>query len=110
MPAREVYSPEDVIQPSKLEHLFDEGFLADTSELIFRYNFLRYEFAHPNGAIWARSYLDETDHVAIYPPKGVGLDDEIVKRVIAYLGRRYGDIRHLTKTRYASLPHPKRKI
>ena len=103
MPAHEVFSVDDVIQPSKIEHLVDESYRAGTKDLLYRYNFLRYEFRHPAGAIWARSYLDTIEHVAIYPPAGVGFDDDTVKRAVAYLSRRYADVRHLTDAGYESI-------
>ena len=103
MAVSEVYTPEDSITPSKVEHRFDEGFDADTQTCLFRYNFLCYEFAHPKGAIRARSYVDTMDHVAIYLPEGVGLEDETVQHVVAYLRRRYPDVQRLTSTGYESI-------
>jgi hypothetical protein len=96
----EVFTPSDPILPSKLEHLVEDGYDLKEKTQLFYYNFLRYEFEHPAGAIWARSYLDTTDHVAIYPSKGVALDDPIVEKVIAYLRRRYVKVLRLGQTGY----------
>jgi hypothetical protein len=96
----EVFTPSDPILPSKLEHLVEDGYDLKEKTQLFYYNFLRHEFEHPAGAIWARGYLDTTDHVAIYPPKGVALDDPIVEKVIAYLRRRYVKVLRLGQTGY----------
>ena len=81
----------------------EEGIDIEKKECIFRYNFLRYEFAHPKGVIWARSYVDEMDHVAVYPPSGVPITDEIVQLVIQYLARRYRDVHKLGTEGYESV-------
>lgn len=100
MPAIEVFSPSDPTTPSKIEHLVEEGYDVGKNELIYHYNFLRYEFDHPAGVLWARSYLYRPEQVSIYPPQGVSLDDAIVQKAIGYLRRRYREIQKLGANGY----------
>lgn len=103
MPNTKLFCPSDLIQPSKLEHLVEEAYDLATDRLLFRYNFLRYEFEHPTGIIWARSYLHTPTRISIYPPSGVPLNDPVVIKVIAYARRRYQDVQHLTDGGYEPL-------
>ena len=56
----------DAIQPVKISHHVDEFTEAD--RLFERYNYIVYEFENKDGYLWARTYLDEVDGVAIHGP------------------------------------------
>lgn len=96
----DVFTPSDPILPSKLEHLVEEGYDLKKKNQLFRYNFLRYEFQHPAGAIWARSYLDAAHRVDICLPKGVTFDDPIIQKIVGYLRRRFPEVYRPGPTTY----------
>lgn len=95
---------EDPIVPTSIEHFVDEDIDPESGLTHFYYNYLIYTFAHPQGEVFARSYLDEIQKVALYLPKGVSEKDPIVARVIAYLARRYDSIQRLTDAGYVDVP------
>jgi hypothetical protein len=92
MAALDVAGKPDRVAPLKVEHVLDEGFEVDSGELIYHYNYLRYEFAHSAGVIWARAYLTDISTVSLFLPEAVGLDDDVVQNVIAFFRRRFPQV------------------
>jgi hypothetical protein len=56
----------DTIQPVKISHHVEE--FREGDKLVERYNYVVYEFQNKDAYVWARTYLDEVDKVAIYGP------------------------------------------
>lgn len=84
---------DDPIQPTKISHKVDE--FRDGAELLERYNYIVYEFEDKDGYVWARTYLDEPDKVAVYGPfTDRGRTTEVAapqfrEAVLSYLKRRF---------------------
>jgi hypothetical protein len=100
VPAIEV---KDAIAPTVVEHRNEAALHAETRELLYSYNYFYYRFDVAGGEVWARSYLDETDHVSLFLPKGMELADEDAQRVLSYLILRFPRIQMLTEAGYVTV-------
>ena len=89
----------DPIQPVKISHHVDE--ISDGDKLVERYNYIVYEFENQAGYVWARTYMDEVESVAIYGPfvgrsRTAKTDaPELEAAVVDYLKRRFNQIDRL---------------
>jgi hypothetical protein len=90
----------DPITPVSIEHSVDELWVDEQrQELEQYYNYLDYHFERDGHYCRARLYLDEPRSVTLYGPlAGRGQiifvsDDQLETDVIAYLRRRFSDVR-----------------
>lgn len=96
---------EDAVVPVRITHNSEQIWHGDILQA--SYNYLDYEFETEQHRYRARAYLDEIHAVAVYGPfdktsyeprpvEGVEID----QRVLAYLRRRFGEIKNLGPTGY----------
>jgi hypothetical protein len=89
----------DAIQPFKISHHVDE--ITEEGRLVERYNYVVYEFENNGGYVWAKTYLDEVDNIAIYGPfadrsrTSKVSAPELETAVVGYLKRRFDRIDRL---------------
>ncbi|HUE80040.1 MAG TPA: hypothetical protein VMN38_10470 [Sphingomicrobium sp.] len=95
----------DAIQPVKISHHVDE--IAEGDRLVERYNYVVYEFENEAGYLWARTYLEEVEKVAIYGPftdrtrTTKAIAPNLETAVVSYLKRRFDRIDRLNPDKNA---------
>jgi hypothetical protein len=93
----------DPISPSVIEHRLEAASHEETGELLFRYNYLYYQFDVTAGRIWARSYLDDIKRASLFLPADVRIDHPDAKNVMGYLALRFERIDMLGEAGYVNV-------
>ncbi len=94
---------EDPISPSAIEHRLEAAVSEETRELLYYYNYIRYQFDMPGGEIWARSYLDDIERVSLFLPKGMKITSPDAERVMGYLTLRFNKVDMLGQDGYVTI-------
>lgn len=89
--------------PKKIEHFVDTDLNPKTGEFSYYYNYLVYTFEHADGAVTARSYLDEPSEVSIIQcPVTTNLEEELAG-ILTFLRYRYQTIQRLGSNGYTKI-------
>ena len=97
---------QDPIAPFLVEHRMDFGDPEPGRPDSFGhvYNYLDYGFREDGRELWARHYLDEPDTVILNGADEPMLGDPFVRRVMIFLGMRYGKMDVITPRGRMNLP------
>ena len=82
----------DTVSPTLVEHRVEAAKDPETSEWLYYYNYIYYEFAVSAGRISALSYLPTGEQVHVTAPVGMRIDAADVENVLAYLKLRFVNI------------------
>lgn len=97
----ETFLSDDKDLPDRIEHGCDI-IVDDAGELEQYYNYLVYHFSGVGHGLWARTYLDEMNHITLYGSISetdkrsidpAAFSSEKGQEIVRYLQRRYSEVR-----------------